>query len=148
MAQASSGDNPDVIENLHLESGVYYIMIDTWPPPQCADFTLTVTLQPVTSVPVDAPDVLALSSVAPNPFNPRTTIWMDLPQTEEVSLAIHELRGHLVRTLWGGQMSAGRHPVTWDGVDDRGHQAASGVYLVRLVTSAGEQRTVKVTLTK
>jgi hypothetical protein len=148
IAQACSDANPDVIENLHLDTGVYYIMIDTWPFPQCADFTLNVTLQPATIVPDGTPAVLALGSATPNPFNPRMTIWMDLPQTGDVTLAVHELRGRLVRKLVSGRMDAGRHPVIWDGTDDRGHQAASGVYLVRLVTSDGGQRTAKVTLTK
>ncbi len=94
------------------------------------------------------PTALAISTVAPNPFNPRTTVWLDMPRSGAATLSVHDLRGGLVRTLRSGQIEAGRHPVAWDGMDDRGYQAASGVYLIRLATSSGEQRAVKVTLAK
>ncbi len=94
------------------------------------------------------PTALAISAVAPDPFNPRTTIWLDLPRPGGVTIAVHDLRGRLVRTLWSGTLAEGRHTVSWDGTDDRGQQAASGVYLVRLVTADGEQRAMKVTLSK
>ncbi len=46
IATATSSDNPDLIENLALEIGTYYLMVDTWPPPDCATFELTITAQP------------------------------------------------------------------------------------------------------
>jgi hypothetical protein len=97
---------------------------------------------------LDLPESLEISIVAPNPFNPCTTVWLDIPRSGGVTLAVHDLHGRLVRTLLSGQMSEGRHPVVWDGMDDRGAQAPSGVYLVRLVTADGQQRAVKVTLSK
>jgi len=65
-----------------------------------------------------------------------------------VTLAVHDLGGRLVRTLWDGALAAGRHSLVWDGVDARGAAAASGVYLVRLSTADGVQQTVKITLSK
>jgi hypothetical protein len=94
------------------------------------------------------PTALAISTVAPNPFNPRTTVWLDIPRAGGVTLAVHDLRGRLVRTLLSGRMSEGRHPVVWEGLDDGGARTPSGVYLVRLVTADGAQRAVKVTLSK
>ncbi len=43
VASATSSANPDVIEDLYLGAGTYYIMVDTWPSPDCTDFTMTVT---------------------------------------------------------------------------------------------------------
>lgn len=103
---------------------------------------------PVSVVPSDLAPGLALEAVVPNPFNPSTTVWMDIPRAGNVTLAAHDLRGRLVRTLWSGQMDAGRHRVAWDGTDDGGRRTASGIYLIRLATSDGEQRTMKVTLSK
>jgi hypothetical protein len=37
-----------------------------------------------------------------------------------------------VRTLVDGFVPAGDHEATWDGLDDRGAPAASGVYFYRL----------------
>lgn len=94
------------------------------------------------------PTRLAIGSVAPNPFNPRTTIMLDLPQAGQATVAVHDLAGRLVRTLHQGTLAAGSTPLIWDGLDDRGQQAPSGVYLVRLQTGDGAQRTAKVTLSK
>ncbi len=45
LAYAASYANPDVISDLHLSVGTYYIMIDTWPSPNCTDFTMSVTME-------------------------------------------------------------------------------------------------------
>ncbi|MBE0564630.1 MAG: T9SS type A sorting domain-containing protein [Krumholzibacteria bacterium] len=94
------------------------------------------------------PAVPAISGVAPNPFNPRTTVSLDLPREGAVSVAVHDLRGRLVRTLFSGKLAAGRHALVWEGIDQGGSPAASGTYLVRLTTADGVQQTVKITLSK
>jgi hypothetical protein len=71
----------------------------------------------------------------PNPFNPHTTLHLELPVAGRTILAIHDLRGRRVRTLVDEQRAAGIHEVTWDGRDDRGRALPSGVYLSRLETS-------------
>lgn len=96
----------------------------------------------------EIPIVLAIRTVAPNPFNPGTTIYIDLPTSGTVSVAVHDLRGRLVRTLWRGEMTAGRSSIAWDGTDKRGQQAASGVYVVRLASADGAQKVAKITLAK
>jgi len=95
-----------------------------------------------------APSSLAIADVAPNPFNPMTTISFDLPQADEVTLAVYDVRGSLVRTLWHGHRDSGRHVVTWNGRDSVGRAVPSGVYLVRVITSGGAWRVVKVTLAR
>jgi hypothetical protein len=72
----------------------------------------------------------------PNPFNPSTTISFTLAKGEAVSLAIHDLRGRLVRRLVDSEaLAAGSHDVVWDGRGDDGRSAAAGVYLYRLRTA-------------
>lgn len=78
------------------------------------------------------PDEYELSVNYPNPFNPGTTINYALPQAGEIILAIYNMRGQLVRTLVQGPVPAGRHTVTWNGIDDFGAQVASGVYIYSL----------------
>lgn len=75
-------------------------------------------------------------------------VRFELPRAGDVTIAVHDLRGRLVRTLHQGGAEAGRHEVTWDGRDGGGGAVASGVYLVRLVTADGEAQAVKVTLAK
>jgi hypothetical protein len=74
----------------------------------------------------------ALLGVAPNPFNPRTEVSFRLPHAAAVSVSVFDVTGRRVRDLVSGAFSAGRHVVAWDGLDDDGRPAATGVYLVRL----------------
>jgi hypothetical protein len=80
-----------------------------------------------------APSEFALLQNYPNPFNPSTTISFSVSQSGTVLLDIYDLTGRHVRTLLGGQVAAGRHSVQWDGRDERGSAAASGVYFYRLM---------------
>ncbi len=72
-----------------------------------------------------------LVSVAPNPFNPRTTLAFYLSAPDHVRLAIHDLRGTLVRVLCEERLPAGRHEAVWTGKDENGRAVGSGVYLAR-----------------
>jgi len=75
----------------------------------------------------------------PNPFNPRTEIRFELVRDGAPRLAVYDVRGQLVRQLLaGGPLAAGPHAVVWDGRDDAGREAPSGLYLARLV--AGDIR--------
>jgi len=105
-------------------------------------------------MPTDVPDGelpgarrLALHRNHPNPFNPRTTIAFELPSAGETRLAVYSASGRHVATLVEGTLDAGRHTVTWNGIDDAGRSVASGVYFFRL-DSLGETRTGKGVLLK
>lgn len=84
----------------------------------------------------------------PNPFNPDTTISFELPRPGVASLAVYDLRGQLVKSLWDGALAAGHHEVEWDGRDEQGDAAASGVYMVRLLTDDGAACVQKMTLAR
>ncbi len=68
----------------------------------------------------------------PNPFSPETRIAFELPEPGTVELRIYGPDGRLVRTLASGEFPAGRQEVRWDGLDDAGKRAASGVYFYSL----------------
>jgi len=65
----------------------------------------------------------------PNPFNPATKISYQLAQTENISLAVYNIKGELVQTLFDGVQKAGLHSLTFDG-----SMLNSGVYFYRLKT--------------
>ena len=77
----------------------------------------------------------------PNPFNPTTVIRYDLPTPGLVDLAIYNAVGQHVRTLVRQDQQAGTHGIVWDGRDQQGRAAASGLYLCRM--RAGEFRLVR-----
>jgi hypothetical protein len=73
-------------------------------------------------------------AVAPNPFNPRTTIRYALPEPGPVRLEVFDLAGRRVALLVDRVLPAGRHELSWDGRDDAGRSVATGTYLLRLAT--------------
>ena len=82
---------------------------------------------------IPLPDAYYLESNYPNPFNSSTTISYSLPRMGEVGLTVFDLLGRRVATLASFQQrEPGQHTVTWDGLDDDGEQAASGLYFYRL----------------
>jgi hypothetical protein len=75
---------------------------------------------------------LALYQNHPNPFNPSTTIPYFVREACDVSLAIYDIKGNLIRQLEHGRVSRGPHVVEWNGLDGRGAGVSSGVYFCRL----------------
>ncbi|KPJ61360.1 MAG: hypothetical protein AMJ46_01235 [Latescibacteria bacterium DG_63] len=85
----------------------------------------------------------ALHPAYPNPFGPSTHIAFSVFEPCEVLLRIYDVNGRPVRTLVDDWMDAGRHGLAWDGRDDAGRAAASGVYVCRLQTAGrGESRKI------
>ncbi len=77
---------------------------------------------------------------APNPFNPSTRIFYELPSAgARVTLSIHDLGGRLVRTLVAGERAGGPQSAVWDGSGDDGRAAPGGVYFYRLSGSGFEE---------
>ena len=70
----------------------------------------------------------------PNPFNPITKISFNLPNDSEVKIAIFNIKGQKVKTLVNEQLPAGKHSVTWNGIDQNNSQVGSGVYFYNLQT--------------
>jgi len=73
----------------------------------------------------------------PDPFNPDTWIPYELKEDANVLLEIHDSQGYLVRKLVLGRKPRGRyvdqkHAASWDGRDEKGALAPSGVYFYTL----------------
>ncbi len=78
-----------------------------------------------------------LMRVAPNPFNPRTTVSFTLPAAGPAQVAIYDARGMEVARLVDESLAAGAHTVDWDGEDTCGTSMPSGTYFCRLTTPWG-----------
>jgi hypothetical protein len=104
--------------------------------PRVADFSLSNPLSPVPDGTPMRHGARLLPNV-PNPFNPSTRLHFEMAVAGEVDLAVYDTRGHLVREFRVGHLAAGHHSVMWDGADQAGRPAASGVYQVQLVTTLG-----------
>jgi hypothetical protein len=107
----------------------------------------TPPVQP-TGVPGISSRELRITGIVPNPFNPETAIHFVLPVPDAVYAEVWSITGARVRTLESGaQYPGGSNIIRWDGRDDGGTPAASGVYFLR-VRAGGSQRTARMVLLK
>jgi len=97
--------------------------------------------------PFTTPSGFRIVSAYPNPFNPTTTLRIQLSRDMRVSLGIFNLQGQQVARLVDGELQAGEHELTWSGQADNGAHLASGMYYGVLVSGA-EQSVQKLLMIK
>ena len=86
------------------------------------------------------PTEIVLHPNHPNPFNGQTKITFGLPSAGPARLVVHNVLGQRIRTLLEEPLEAGSHAVTWDGRDDAGRPAGSGVYVLSLAVGSEWRR--------
>jgi hypothetical protein len=82
-----------------------------------------------------------LAAPRPNPFTGSTEIGFTLAREERVKIEVFNALGQRVTRLADQVMPAGRHAVSWNGRDEGGRAASSGIYYVML--EAGSSRSTK-----
>jgi hypothetical protein len=83
-----------------------------------------------------APKRAYLSPNYPNPFNPSTRFYFELPAASDGRVAVLDASGRRVRTLASGRLNAGRHEVVWDARDDAGNAVPTGAYFILMKSGA------------
>ncbi|HQV32451.1 MAG TPA: DUF1028 domain-containing protein [Calditrichia bacterium] len=69
----------------------------------------------------------------PNPFNPETRVRFRLKKNAAVNLVIRDIQGKRIRDLADREWyPAGDHQIVWDGKNERGFSASSGVYMIEM----------------
>ena len=68
----------------------------------------------------------------PNPFNPVTTIEYSVARECAVEITIFNVNGQRIKTLLREDKLPGKYRVRWDGRNDAGRMAATGIYFYRL----------------
>ncbi len=92
-------------------------------------------------------DTLLCVAASPNPFNPRTTLRIDVPVQGAVQVDICNVLGQIVRAFKVAAPAAGRYEVIWDATSDTGLPVTSGIYVARI--RAGNQvKTMRLTLVR
>ena len=85
----------------------------------------------------------SVRAAVPNPFNGESTVEYDLAAQDHIDIGVYDVAGHRVREIESGTRGAGEHVVRWDGREDNGTEAPSGVYFFRL-KDAGQVLTERV----
>ena len=78
------------------------------------------------SLPENKPQSFVLRQNFPNPFNPSTSIQVDLPREGYLRIEVNDIHGQTVDLLMDEVRGAGSHMVRWDA-----RQRASGLYFCR-----------------
>ncbi|HYR52434.1 MAG TPA: metallophosphoesterase [Candidatus Dormibacteraeota bacterium] len=78
------------------------------------------------------PVLLRVRKPKPNPFDRNAELSFSLPRASSVRLTISDVHGRKVRELVSMALGAGEHSARWDGKDDRGRRAATGIYFATL----------------
>jgi hypothetical protein len=76
------------------------------------------------------PKTFQLSQNYPNPFNPTTTIPFYLPDQTNVKIAIYDVQGQLIETLYDQNTAPGSHSISWNA-----DYLASGNYYIVMSSS-------------
>ena len=79
-----------------------------------------------------SPEAYQLSHNYPNPFNPETGIDYQLPESSHVVIDVVDILGRHVKTLVNQRRQPGRYHVIWNGINERGLNQASGVYIISM----------------
>lgn len=82
----------------------------------------------------DQPSNVRLTHPYPNPFNPQTSMDVELGRAGEMRVDVVDVMGRPVALLAEGRHAAGRHSLTL-----LGRNLASGLYLIRVTTTEGVQ---------
>lgn len=94
--------------------------------------------------------VWTLGPGRPNPFSANLLIDYSVADGGgEHVVDVVDVRGAVVRRLYAGKRPAGRYALGWDGSNQYGNRAVSGVYFLRLVSTArGTIATRKIVLVR
>ncbi|MCF7794173.1 MAG: hypothetical protein K9N09_09995 [Candidatus Cloacimonetes bacterium] len=84
----------------------------------------------------------------PNPFNPSTTIKLDLVDAGKIELAIYNIKGQKVKTLLDCTTAPGTYECNWNGKDSTNKSVSTGEYFAKLKIDGEEVEVKKMILLK
>jgi hypothetical protein len=102
-------------------------------PPLSAHHLVLSTVATDANGPEHLPHGFMLSQNYPNPFNPASRVTCSVPASGHATLALYDMLGRNVLTVFSGMLDAGAHDFTIDGSG-----LASGAYVLRFLTEQGE----------
>ena len=84
----------------------------------------------------------------PNPFNPSTTIKLELAESGKIELMIYNIKGQKVKTLMNAYTAKGVFEAIWNGKDSNNKRVSSGEYIAKLKLNGEEVEVNKMLLLK
>jgi hypothetical protein len=94
------------------------------------------------------PDSTLSLSNYPNPFHSTTMINYFIPESGDVRIEINDLKGQKVRTFSIEKIPAGNYSFEWDGKNEEGQEAVSGLYIYSILYNGKIQRNKMLSIKK
>ncbi|MDX9977423.1 MAG: PKD domain-containing protein [Candidatus Cloacimonadales bacterium] len=94
------------------------------------------------------PPITAISNPYPNPFRGKTLMNFQVNEPGMVKICVYNVKGQRVRTLMDKYSENAYHHIVWDGYDDKGKKASSGIYTMQVKYKNKVVDIKKVTLLK
>jgi immune inhibitor InhA-like protein/type IX secretion system substrate protein len=92
---------------------------------------------------VALPSSFTMNKAYPNPFNPSTSVAINLPQSSELTVSVFNVMGQQVATLANGKFNAGQHNFSFDAAN-----MSSGLYFIQAQVPGELNAIQKITLMK
>jgi hypothetical protein len=104
------------------------------PPPTCQDYGTifmadNMLVTALNGVGILNPKIFIEGLIIPNPVSQSTTISFSILQSGNISVAIYDITGRLIKNLFDGPLNPGEHQIYWDVNDDA---VDGGVYFLNL----------------
>ena len=78
------------------------------------------------------PMIYLLFQNYPNPFNSSTVIEYQISKRSKLNIAIYNVLGEKVITLFNDIRNPGIYKTSWDGINNSGNHVASGIYFCKM----------------
>jgi len=85
-------------------------------------------------VPLEA-EAVALSAPWPNPSAGRVRFTVSLDAPAQLDVAVHDIAGRRLATVFRGNRGPGRQDFSWNGRRDDGSEVSNGLYFLRVVAN-------------
>jgi flagellar hook assembly protein FlgD len=85
------------------------------------------------------PKKFYVSSNYPNPFNPTTSFYIDVPASGKLTVKIFDVNGRMVQELINTYVNAGRVQSQWSGKNAFGMLSPTGIYFLHVETATNYQ---------
>jgi flagellar hook assembly protein FlgD len=116
------------------------LYVADWINNQIVVFGLTPETEEIVNLPLSVESGTGLPNTGkalasyPNPFNPATRILLHIQEQwrGKAEVKIFDVNNRLVKTLFSGSAKPGLYTLAWDGKDNSGKKAASGIFVCRL----------------
>jgi hypothetical protein len=118
------------------EHGFWTVLLDSADEPTYSNLLQSTG---VTEVPVSSMFAKSDLRISPNPGGGLISISFAMPTAGKVTVEIFDVSGRRVRRVIEEQRPVGGASTSWDGKDDSGKPAASGVYFVRVRTPSTQR---------